>query len=43
MIRHCVFIRFKPETTKETKAAIYAEIAALKSRLPGFLAAHIGD
>jgi hypothetical protein len=43
MIRHCVFIRFKPETAKETKAAIFAEIAALKPRLPGFLAAHIGD
>ncbi|HCL64672.1 MAG TPA: stress responsive protein [Rhizobium sp.] len=43
MIRHCVFIRFKPETSPATKAGIYAEIAALKSRLPGFLAAHIGD
>lgn len=43
MIRHCVFIRFKPETPADTKTAIYAEIAALKTRIPGFLAAHIGD
>lgn len=42
MIRHCVFIRFKTETTAAEKAAIFAEIKALKSRLPGFLAAHIG-
>jgi hypothetical protein len=31
------------ETPKETTAAIYAEIATLKSRLPGVLAAHIGN
>ena len=42
MIRHCVFIRFRPEITGEEKAAIFAEIAALKSRLPGFLVAHVG-
>lgn len=42
MIRHCVFIRFKADTTGAEKAAIFAEIAALKSKLPGFLAAHIG-
>ena len=42
MIRHCVFIRFRTEIPEEQKAAIFAEIAALKSRLPGFLAAHVG-
>lgn len=42
MIRHCVFIRFRPTVTEPEKAALFAEIAALKSRLPGFLAAHIG-
>lgn len=42
MIRHCVFIRFKADTTESEKSAIFAEIAALKSKLPGFLAAHIG-
>ncbi|MBD9652647.1 Dabb family protein [Ensifer sp. ENS09] len=43
MIRHCVFIRFRPEITRGEKAAIFAEISALKSRLPGFMAAHIGS
>lgn len=42
MIRHCVFIRFKADTTETEKAAIFAEIAALKSQLPGFIAAHAG-
>ncbi|WP_043625390.1 Dabb family protein [Ensifer sp. ZNC0028] len=42
MIRHCVFIRFRPEITGGEKAAIFAEISALKARLPGFLAAHVG-
>lgn len=42
MIRHCVFIRFRSEVTQDEKNGIFAEIAALKSRLPGFLAAHVG-
>ncbi|WP_179119718.1 Dabb family protein [Ensifer adhaerens] len=42
MIRHCVFIRFRAEISSEEKAVIFGEIAALKARLPGFLAAHIG-
>jgi len=42
MIRHCVFIRFRPEISSEEKAVIFGEIAALKARLQGFLAAHIG-
>lgn len=42
MIRHCVFIRFRPDVTNAEKTTIFAEIAALKDRLPGFLAAHIG-
>ncbi|MDF8352550.1 Dabb family protein [Ensifer adhaerens] len=43
MIRHCVFIRFRPEISSEEKAVIFGEIAALKARLPGFMAAHIGS
>lgn len=43
MIRHCVFIRFRKETTAAEKAVIYAEISALKGRLPGLLAVHVGD
>ncbi|WP_026615335.1 Dabb family protein [Ensifer aridi] len=42
MIRHCVFIRFRPEVGDAESTAIFAEIAALKDRLPGFLATHIG-
>lgn len=42
MIRHCVFIRFRPEVSGTEKAALFAEIAALQQRIPGFLAAHIG-
>lgn len=42
MIRHCVFIRFRPEVSEAEKAAIFAEISELKERLPGFLDAHIG-
>ena len=37
MIRHCVFIRFKNGVSAEDKAAIYQEIVALKTRLPGIL------
>ena len=42
MIRHCVFIRFEPTTSATEKASIYADVAALKTGVPGFLACHIG-
>ncbi len=42
MIRHCVFIRFKPSISAVEKAGIFADIAALKARVPGFLKVHIG-
>lgn len=42
MIRHCVFIRFRPDVTQAGKDEIFAEIEALKARIPGFLAAHVG-
>ncbi|PDT83500.1 Dabb family protein [Sinorhizobium sp. BJ1] len=42
MIRHCVFIRFRPEVSEAEKATIFAEISALKERLSGFLAIHVG-
>lgn len=42
MIRHCVFIRFRPEISADEKVAIFAEIAALKSRLPGLVATYEG-
>lgn len=42
MIRHCVFIRFKSTISAAYKAELFNEIAALKSRLPGFIAVHAG-
>ena len=42
MIRHCVFIRFKPEISAARKAELFAEISALRSRLPGIAAVHVG-
>ena len=43
MIRHCVFSRFQPSASAALRGEIYAEIAALKARLPGFVAAQIGS
>jgi len=43
MIRHCVFIRFRPETGQDEKQRIYGEIQALSPRLEGMLAVHAGD
>jgi hypothetical protein len=37
MIRHHVFLRFRPEITEADKSAIYAELAALRDLVPGFL------
>jgi len=42
MIRHCVFIRFKPTISPAYKAELFNEIDALKDRLPGMAAVHIG-
>ncbi len=42
MIRHCVFIRFKPIISAAYKAELFDEIAALQGRLPGILDVHIG-
>ena len=37
MIRHLVALRFKPETSAETKQAIYDDLAALDARIDGIL------
>ncbi len=42
MIRHCVFIRFKDSVSVEERSAILADIAALQSLVPGYLAVDIG-
>ena len=42
MIRHCVFITFKASVPEAERASILGDIAALKSRIPGYLAIDIG-
>jgi len=42
MIRHCVFVRFRPEVARSERDAILGEIAALKGRLSGLDAVHLG-
>ena len=42
MIRHCVFVRFRPEVGRNERDAILADIVALKQRLSGLHAVHIG-
>jgi len=42
MIRHCVFIRFKPTISVAYKAELFNEIDRLKDRLPGMLAVRAG-
>jgi Stress responsive A/B Barrel Domain len=43
MIRHCVFINFKPEISQASRASMLAEIAALEGRLDGISAVHLGE
>ena len=42
MIRHCVFVKFRPEIDIAARAAIYADLADLKTRIPGMLAFYSG-
>lgn len=42
MIRHCVFIRFSDSVPQSEKDGIWADIRALKSVVPGYLAVHVG-
>lgn len=42
MIRHCVFVRFRPEVSHEEKAALYAELESLREVVPGFLGMSFG-
>ena len=37
MIRHLVALRFKAETTQDTKQALYDDLAALDQRIEGIL------
>jgi hypothetical protein len=42
MIRHCVFVRFRGDVAEAERNAIYADLAALKDVVPGFLAISYG-
>ena len=43
MIRHCVFIRFRAGIGWPEQQALFAQIVALRGRLPGLLAVHVAD
>lgn len=42
MIRHCVFVRFRPEVTLEERAAIYAGLESVREVVPGFVGMSYG-
>lgn len=43
MIRHCVFVRFDPGVTRAHRDDLFRRISGLADRLPGFVAAHVGE
>ena len=42
MIRHIVLMKAHPNVTEAQIAAIFADLAAIKGKLPGILAIHTG-
>lgn len=42
MIRHCVFVKFKPEVNAAERQSIYAALDALRDRVEGFIAIACG-
>ncbi|KFL26388.1 stress responsive protein [Devosia sp. 17-2-E-8] len=42
MIRHCVWVKFRSDVDSDEPASIYADIAALKDRVPGLERASFG-
>jgi hypothetical protein len=42
MIRHIVLLKARPEVTEAHIAAIFADLAAIRTRLPGVLSIHSG-
>ena len=42
MIRHCVFVKFRPEISADERAEIYAGLNALVGQIDGLLTAHFG-
>jgi hypothetical protein len=37
LIRHCVFLRFRPAVTRPERDALYADLATLRAELAGML------
>jgi len=37
MLKHCVFIRFRPEISAEQRTALYQALQSLESQLSGWL------
>jgi hypothetical protein len=42
MIRHCVFVKFRPEISADQRAEIYAGLNALVGQIDGLLSAQFG-
>jgi hypothetical protein len=42
MIRHIVLLKARPEVTESEIAAIFADLAAIRDKMPGVLAIHSG-
>lgn len=42
MIRHIVLIRFRPGVGEDAIAAIFADLAGIRDKVPGVLAIHAG-
>jgi hypothetical protein len=42
MIRHIVLLKARPEVTEAEIATIFADLAAIRDKLPGVLAIHAG-
>ena len=42
MIRHCVWVKFKADVDAAERTSIYADLAALQSRIPGLERASFG-
>jgi heme-degrading monooxygenase HmoA len=42
MIRHIVLLKARPEVAEAEIAAIFADLAAIREKLPGILAIHSG-
>lgn len=43
MIRHCVFVRFRPQVTDADRDDLLRQIRGLRGRLPGLIAAYVGS